>query len=210
MEDKRFNCGVVLFRAQPIHNTHIKLIKEALDENKRVYIVIGSSDKFKTKRNPLTYKQRRKYIALALDELVNSDIKYDKAMNKIGLFGLFDYTSEDDTDNIVNWGRYLYYNLVGHTGEHNFNLYYCDKPEIIEPWFESEVKEHINLRLYDRETWGNGVSATNIRNALLDLDNGDNLVYLRNNLPKLVFMHIDEISKILKPIYMEDRTDGKG
>ena len=210
MEYIKDTCGVVLFRAQPVHNTHIKLIKEALDENDKVYVVIGSSDKFKTKRNPLSYKQRKKYLNFALDDLVHSSDNYKKALNRIVVLGLYDYTSEDDTDNNVNWGRYLYYNLVSRTGLKDFNLYYCDKPEIIEPWFESEVKEHINLKLYDRETWGNGVSATNIRNALLDLDKGDNLLYLRNNLPKLVFMHIDEISKIMKPIYMEDKTDGKG
>ena len=148
MENK-VKCGVVLFRAQPIHNTHIRLIKEALKENKIVHIVIGSSNQFRTERNPLTYKQRKKYLNLALEDLAQSGDEYKKILNRINIFGLFDYTSEDDTENNVNWGRYLYYNLVSRTGEHDFNLYYCDKPEIIKPWFESEVKEHINLRLFN-------------------------------------------------------------
>lgn len=203
------NCGIILFRAQPIHNTHMRLIKEALKENKKVYVVLGSSDKFRTKRNPLTYKKRKQYLGAALVDLATELNGEVDVLKKVNILGLPDYTSENDVDNNVNWGRYLYYNLVSHTGEHNFNLYYCDKPEYILPWFESEVKDHINLRLFNRADWDNGLCATKIREALLDLDSPENIEYLKNHLPPSVYMKVDELSELVKRAY-EDNTDGKG
>ena len=38
--------GIILARFQPIHNGHLELIKQACDENDRVFVFIWSADKF--------------------------------------------------------------------------------------------------------------------------------------------------------------------
>ena len=49
--------GVILARLQPIHNGHLELIEQACDECDRVFVFIGSADKF-NKRNPLPINLR--------------------------------------------------------------------------------------------------------------------------------------------------------
>ena len=60
--------GVVLARLQPIHNGHLELIEQACDENDRVFILIGSADKF-NKRNPIPINLRKQLAEEALEEL---------------------------------------------------------------------------------------------------------------------------------------------
>ena len=49
--------GIVLARLQPIHNGHLELIEQAIDENDQVFVFIGSADKF-NQRNPIPINLR--------------------------------------------------------------------------------------------------------------------------------------------------------
>ena len=49
--------GVIIARLQPIHNGHLELIRQALNENDSVLVLVGSADKL-NKRNPIPINMR--------------------------------------------------------------------------------------------------------------------------------------------------------
>ena len=53
--------GVIIARLQPIHNGHLELIRQALNENDKVLVLVGSADKL-NKRNPIPMKQFMKHV----------------------------------------------------------------------------------------------------------------------------------------------------
>ncbi|VVB75501.1 Nicotinamide-nucleotide adenylyltransferase [Candidatus Tiddalikarchaeum anstoanum] len=54
--------AAIIGRFQPLHNGHLELIKQALKENDKVVIVIGSSNKAYTNENPFTAEEREDMI----------------------------------------------------------------------------------------------------------------------------------------------------
>lgn len=59
----KYNVAIVFGRFQPLHNQHIELFEHALAIADRVIIMVGSSDRPRTPKNPLTYEERRDVIA---------------------------------------------------------------------------------------------------------------------------------------------------
>ena len=146
--------GVILARFQPIHNGHIELIRKALNENDKLLILLGSADKFNN-RNPIPSDLRYDLVVKSL-ESSNFD------MNKIAVIKLDDLSNE--SDNTLEWGFYLYSNIVKHIKQDNFTIYYSDGFEIITTWFPGYVlRNHISLSLMARTTIENGISATKVR-----------------------------------------------
>lgn len=190
------SLGVFLTRAQPFTNAHKEMIKEILKENENVCIVIGSSDKFRTKRNPFTIQERLKFIKEALNDLPSDNIY---------ILPLPDWINENNKDSLFEWGSYLYYNIVGHTGIKDFKFYYSDvlkneKGEkigngdlILNKWFLPEIKKHITYVTNDRSTLFNGISATKVRKAIIEKD----LTYLKISLPMSEFKFLPEMQNIL-------------
>ena len=175
--------GVFVARMQPIHNSHMEIIKRACEENDSVHIFVSSAEKFGTDRNPFDYYTRNNLIKEALKEL-----HYSMHM-KVEVHELSDWTSEDDFNAVKEWGRYLYYNIVNKTHSHQFKLYYSDKPEIINEWFEPGLKERVEIVYLNREEIYNGLSATMIRNAF-ELED---IEFVKENCPKIVserFYHL--------------------
>ena len=60
--------GVFLSRMQPIHNAHLWMIENALKENDKVLVIIGSANKFGTERNPLPIDMRKPMVENAIQE----------------------------------------------------------------------------------------------------------------------------------------------
>lgn len=173
--------GVFLARMQPLHNAHMWLIEKALEECERVTIILGSSNKKGMLRNPFTLEFRKYLLQNALEN--------ETDMSRITIFELPDWGLENDTQDPIIWGRYLYYNIVGRTEEKHFNMYYSDSPETIEGWFNSEIKEFINLRLFDRSNTLDGLSATKIRGAIAS----GNVDYIAKYCPQIVVDNMREI-----------------
>lgn len=99
--------GVFLSRMQPLHIGHIGMIKKALSENDRVIILIGSANKKETARNPMEVNIRREI----LEETLENDFTKEEKQ-KITVNNLPDWTEETDMPSNLEWGRYLYYNVV--------------------------------------------------------------------------------------------------
>ena len=181
--------GVFLSRMQPLHIGHIGMIKKALSENDRVIILIGSANKSGSVRNPIGIDIRR--------EILNETLKNDfgkEEIEKITIKELPDWSDEEDIASNLEWGRYLYYNVVSISCNRKFSIYFSDEPEIIENWFQDEnIKERVELKLFKRNDMFEAVSSTKIRNAFVNNDRK----YIEKSVPNAVIKRYDIIRDIL-------------
>lgn len=152
--------GVLLTRAQPIHFGHLEIIKKALVENDKVLVVIGSSNKSGTTRNPFTIELR---LEMVTDFLESNGVD----MSRVKIMPLADWSKEDAYEYAKEWGRFFYYNVVNTIQEKRFKFYYNDSESTVARWFEPEIAERIELVHSERKT---PISSTRVRKAILEND----------------------------------------
>lgn len=187
--------GVFLARMQPVHNSHLYLINKALEECDKVLIILGSGNKKGTLRNPFDAKLRKQMLRECFNKEQNKKLK---------IVTLPDWSMENDTDDEKTWGRYFYYNVVSTIKQKNFFLYYSDKPEILDGWFnETEVKKYITYKIYERNNLFDGLSSTKIREALLNND----VDYVKKYCPKSVIDRFDYLSSYYTNIKENPKSD---
>lgn len=193
--------GVFLSRMQPLHLGHIGMINKALSENDKVIILIGSTNKENTIRNPLGLNLRREILKETLEQ------EYGENHEEILILKeLPDWSTETDVESNLEWGRYLYYNIVSLSGQKNFTMYFSDEPAIIENWFQDEkIRKRITLKTFERKNMFEDVSSTKIRNAFLNNDRA----YIEKSVPEAVLKRFDEIKNILEKVYEAPVDDYK-
>lgn len=184
--------GVFLSRMQPIHNAHLWMIENALKENDKVLVIIGSSNKSGTERNPLPIDIRKSIVESAIYEHLKNK---NYMQESIKIITLSDWSSEENNDD-KEWGRLIYYNVVGNMGVREFSYYSSENSEIIKGWFEEELKERINFRFFSRNNEFNGLSATKVREAILNNDDE----YVKKYCPIEVFKRKNFIKEAIKGI----------
>ena len=179
--------GVILARLQPIHNGHLELIDKAVNENDRVYVFVGSADKFNA-RNPIPISTRLNLVNTALNE------KYtESTRNRIRVIPLDDL--DDESNNSHEWGFYLYSKIVTETHEPNFTIYYSDGFEIITTWFPGFIlRNNVSLSLLARNSVENGISATTVRKMIMDRDDEN----LQKVVPTCVFELREHIRTLIE------------
>lgn len=180
--------GVFLSRMQPIHNAHLWMIENVLKENDEVLIIIGSANKAGIQRNPFNIELRKQLLIAALKERFGKDYK-----EKIKVIELPDWSSEEN-NNDTEWGRLIYYTVVGNIGVKEFSYYCSENSEMIKGWFEDSIKERINFRFFSRNNEFNGLSATKIRKAILE----ENVQFIKDYCPKCVFQERKKLKEIIK------------
>lgn len=191
--------GVFLSRMQPLHNGHIGIIDKALSENDKVIILIGSANKEGTIRNPIGINLRKEILKETLENEYQKDNR-----EKIEIVELPDWSTETDIASNLEWGRYLYYNVVSKSKQRNFTMYFSDEPEIVENWFQDKIiRTRINLRIFKRAEMFEAVSSTKIRNAFLN----NNKEYIEKSVPKAIIERFDIIKDILNKVYTEPLDD---
>ena len=190
--------GVFLSRMQPLHIGHLGIIELALEENDKVIVLIGSKNKSETIRNPLDVKIRREILEEALFEKFGQDYK-----DSIIVSELPDWSMETEVETFKEWGRYLYYNIVSIAQQKEFSIYFSDEPELIKSWFEKELQERINFRLFERNNMFDAVSSTKIRQAFIDNDRE----YIEKSCPNSVLRRYDEIKRIIEKVYRNPKED---
>ena len=62
MNNKEFDLLVFIGRFQPFHLEHKRVIDIAMERAKHVLVLVGSSGKARTVRNPFTFGERKKMI----------------------------------------------------------------------------------------------------------------------------------------------------
>jgi cytidyltransferase-like protein len=167
--------GVIIARIQPIHKGHLELIRQALNENENVLLLVGSADKL-NKRNPIPIAMRLELANKAIAEAFGDDAK------RINIKPLADLT--DESDNSHDWGFYLYSHIVGYTKSPEFTIYYSDGFEIIMLWFPPFItRNFVSFKLNARGTIAENISATKVRKMIVDMNEGE----LEKFVPKGVF-----------------------
>lgn len=196
MIESKKTYGVLLTRGQPFHIGHIAVIEQALKENDRVLVVIGSADKCNTDRNPLCDETRRflfsklkKYLGLCgskrLSFLCLADWSDD---NHIPYESSVGSTNTDFESVNKEWGMYLYYNIVSCIRVKDFNFYYNDNLDIIKSWFPKYIDERVHVITSKRIP---RVSSSEVRQAFKD----DNMSYLVKVLPYLTEEELDSFKE---------------
>ena len=156
------SVGVIIARIQPIHRGHLELIRQALNENEQVLLLVGSADKL-NKRNPVPIALRLQLATEAIEEEFGEEAK------RVTITPLVDLT--DESDNSHDWGFYLYSHIVGITKSPAFTIYYSDGFEIIMQWFPNFItRDFISFKLNARGTIHNNLSATKVREMIMRND----------------------------------------
>lgn len=154
--------GVIIARLQPIHNGHLELISQALNENDKVLVLVGSADKL-NKRNPIPINMR---LEMAMEAVAE---KFGDDAGRIDIRPLDDLT--DESDNSHDWGFYLYSKIVGITRSPEFTIYYSDGFEIIMLWFPPFItRNFVSFKLNARGTIADNISATKVRHMIMNKD----------------------------------------
>lgn len=176
--------GVVLARMQPIHNGHLALIEKACSENDEVFVFVGSADKFNV-RNPIP-------ISVRMDLVKEATKILSDTYKNLTIVPLDDLS--DESDNSHDWGFYLYTKIVNETGNPNFTIYYSDGFEIITTWFPGFVlRNNVSLSLLARNSVEGGVSATAVRNMIVNNDDEN----LKENVPTCVYDMRDSLRRYI-------------
>ena len=187
--------GVFLARMQPVHNAHLYMINKALQESDMVLVVLGSENKVDMIRNPYDVELRKQMLRECFDEEQNSRIK---------IATLPDWSTESDIENTKIWGRYFYYNVVSRIGQKKFSIYYSDNPATLESWFDdTEVRQYITYRIFERNAVFDGLSATNIR---INLAFG-NKEYIEKYFPKSVLDRFEYLVSYYKDVVDDPKAD---
>lgn len=182
--------GVMLARFQPVHLGHLALIEKACSENDKVLLLVGSIDKLNG-RNPIPWDIRVTMLQEAIDEIGLTD--------KCIIKPLSDLT--DESDNSHDWGFYIYAKIVDEIKDSAFTMYYSDGFEIITTWFPGFLlKDYVSLTLLARGKVERGISATEVREAMLKYDDKDisSLDKLKSMIPKSVFDRRELIKAFIK------------
>ncbi len=142
---KKYKCGLVIMRAQPLHNKHVEIIKTMLDECEESIIVLGSIQENRTLQNPFTFTERNQM----LNNIFSDEIKN----NLLQIFGAA------DIHNAPRWVNYILNIINKHP-----DIYYCGT------YNDGKLfaKAKIPLRLFDRKT--DSISGSQIRSLLQKKD----------------------------------------
>lgn len=152
--------GVLLTRAQPFHLGHVDVVRQALFDNDKVIIVVGSANKSGTKRNPFNIESR----LMMIDDMLRGE---GLPITRIEVLPLADWSMEDAYKYAKEWGKFFYYNVVNKALSKEFTLYYNDDIEIVKNWFDYELLERITIKNSKRVR---DVSATKVREAVINED----------------------------------------
>lgn len=88
---QRFNHGLAIMRAQPLHCGHERVIRQMLDECNKVTIILGSIQEQGTPRNPFSYRQRKEMILNV----------FAQEKERLKVMGLFDINNPTEWANFV-------------------------------------------------------------------------------------------------------------
>lgn len=196
--------GVILARLQPVHKGHLGLIRKSISENDDTYIFVGSADKF-NERNPIPINLRILLLKGAIEETfhsftwMQSTNCYMGKKKTIHIVPLDDLSDESHNDH--EWGFYLYSKVVSASGSANFTMYYSDGFEIITSWFPGFIlRNNVSLNLIARNSMEEGISATKVRDAIMEDDMELLEKYVTKNVIDMratIAQHI-EVAKLVK------------
>jgi hypothetical protein len=131
-------------------------------------------------------------MQLAEEAIETVKKKYNTGCPEVKIIPIDDLT--DESDNSHDWGFYLFTKIVNETKDPYFTIYYSDGFEIITTWFPAFVlRNNVSLKLLARGATCSGISATKVRQMIL---NGDD--ELNKWVPNCVYERHDVIKKYIE------------
>jgi bifunctional NMN adenylyltransferase/nudix hydrolase len=140
--------AVLIGRFQPFHNGHKYLVDYAVNNYKKIIIIIGSSNKFRTRKNPFTYEERKEMIVSL----------YGGDGSKILVLPLRDYPNDD-----ITWERLAISLIKKNTDDEVTIIGYKKNNECYLEMFPNLSKNFLPGCFYNPEQ-GDVLNATFIRN----------------------------------------------
>ena len=101
--NKAHDISVLIGRFQPVHTSHIKIIKRALEISDNLIIVIGSDNQPRTPKNPFTSTEREEMIINSIPDALQQRIEFARI--------------QDSIYNMQEWASYVQ-NAVGKISAH--------------------------------------------------------------------------------------------
>lgn len=147
--------GMIVGRFQPLHIGHKHIINNALDIVDVLYICIGSYDKSKTQRNPLSGKER-------YDMFYNSEFRDYIDNGRIVIIPVNDLHGEQN--NNTDWGDYLMDIVKGYTNGYDIDIMFGGEEVCRNNWFSEEQSK--NMKFVDVSKGEVPISATQIRSMV--------------------------------------------
>ena len=145
--------GLYIGRFQPFHNGHASVVDEALIHCQKLVIAVGSSQESRTKKNPFTFEERKKFILRGLF--------FHQADNVI----IVPVPDREEYSDDSNWGQYVLDCVEKECGLRP-TINFEGEEECRSTWFDGIDIERVVI---DRKIIP--FSATAVREALLK-DNG--------------------------------------
>ncbi len=191
-KEKLPKVGVFLSSFQPFHLGHLNIIKNALVENDRVVVIIGSSNKKDEQNNPLHLLLRHEI----LDEALKCNLSFEQ-IEKISVVYLPDLDKKYNYDSIDNWSLYLYYSVIGRIWQRDFTLYYGD-PDFKTSRLNAlpELQYHVLMRPVPRSNKTGELDSAELRKQIASGD------ISRNKLQKIMGLEnsikgMDMVNKVI-------------
>lgn len=194
--------GVFLARMQPMHNAHLWMIEKACEENDMVLIVLGSSNKQETLRNPFSHSERVTYLYRHISKNFS-----EEDVSKIKVMELPDWGKENGVMELDKWGEYLYYNIVAKIRQKHFSIYYSDDLDFIKLWFKHSpfIQKRVSIIYVERQKVFNALSATKIRKAF----ENDDFDCIEQFCPEVIIKNYEGIRERYLEIFKNPKADYK-
>lgn len=162
MKSKKYRLGVFIGRFSPFHKGHRHTLETAVSEMNSVVILIGSSFRARSPKNPFTFAERKELISL----------------NLYGIEGTCDFEAlEDNPYNDNAWMLGVQHNIIDYCRNSlnmtmdnvEVTLYFSSKEESSSYpyWFPMYKTRVVDSLLYQN---GQPFAATDLRNSYLSSD----------------------------------------
>lgn len=157
------NTALFIWRFQPFHKWHLDAIKQILNENQNLIIVIWSSNKTGTEKNPLDNETRLRLIKKIL-------IREKIDLNKIQFYFAPDFNDWE------KWKKHILENIW------RFHTVYSASYHTLNYFSDSHQTKLLNINI--------NISATKIRNMIRNNDkNWVNWTWINENEAKIIKNH---------------------
>ena len=179
-DNQKHKYGLFLGRFQPFHDGHGSIVSQAWNHCDHLIIAIGSSQEGRTKKNPLTFEERK--------VLIRALTWYNKDITIIGI------PDRENPSDDSSWGEYVMNYVEKECGM---------RPTVIFEGSEA-VRSHwydtldVEVKITDRDE--EPISATEIRQMLLE----DNRRGFALCMPMGTWGFYDDLRRIMLEVYADE------
>lgn len=175
--------GLFLGRFQPFHDGHGSIVMNAWNDCEHLIIAIGSSQEGRTKKNPLTFDERK--------TLIRALTWYNKDITIIGI------PDRENPRDDSSWGEYVMNYVEKECGVRP-TIIFEGSEDARSHWYDTL---DVEVKITDRNE--DPISATMIRQMLLE----DNRRGFTMNMPCGTWGFYEDLRNIMLEVYNDDKSE---